>query len=53
VRLETLCETWSLPANGARELDPGAAGEGSETKATNSEKAEGAQMSQSTGTDRK
>jgi glutamyl-tRNA reductase len=52
VRLETLCETWSLPANGARELDPEGVGEGSETKATNSEKAEGVHMSQTSGTDR-
>jgi glutamyl-tRNA reductase len=53
VRLETLCETWSLPANGAREAEPVVAAEDSETKATNSEKAEGAEMSQSSGTDRK
>jgi glutamyl-tRNA reductase len=53
VRLETLCETWSLPANGVREVEPVVAAEGSEPKATNSEKAEGAEMSQRTGTDHK
>jgi glutamyl-tRNA reductase len=53
VRLEALCETWSLPANGARESEPEAATEGSEAKAAISEKAEGAEMSQSSGTDRK
>jgi glutamyl-tRNA reductase len=53
LRLETLCETWSLPANGAREPGPVVAAEDSASKQTNSEMAEGEEMSQSSGTDRK
>jgi glutamyl-tRNA reductase len=53
VRLETLCETWSLPANGAYELEQESSPESSASYTTNSERPEGAQMSQTNGTERK
>jgi glutamyl-tRNA reductase len=52
VRLETLCETWSLPANGAYELEQEPVAEDSTSNATNSERPESAHMSHTSGTDR-
>ena len=51
VRLETLCETWSLPAGAGREAEPeGAAAEiGAGAPNPETERAEGAQVSETSG----
>ena len=55
VRLETLCETWSLPAGAGREAEPeGAAAEiGAGAPNPETERAEGAQVSETSGVGRK
>ena len=55
VRLETLCETWSLPAGTGREAEPeGAAAEiGAGAPNPETERAEGAQVSETSGVGRK
>jgi glutamyl-tRNA reductase len=51
VRLETLCETWSLPAGAGREAEPEGAAAEIEAGAPNpeTERAEGAQVSETSG----